>query len=131
MKHTSSQKWLWILTGAALIVAFLAFLPRKHGSLPDQLAGVWTSADPRYADRSFELTQSTVAFGTGGQAVDLYLISDVEKAPQGDKTLYEIHCHRMKGAKEKISFFYTLQDGGTIRFKNQTHIVWTKKETPD
>ncbi|MBW2108164.1 MAG: hypothetical protein JRI36_05790 [Deltaproteobacteria bacterium] len=125
------MKLTWIGIVVALVVAFIIFMPRKHDFVPEQLAGVWTTANPRYTGRSFELTKGTIVFGTGEQAKEVYFISDVDKAPQRNATLYEIRCYRKEGPEEKISFFYALRGSGEIRFKNQKHIIWKKKNLPD
>jgi hypothetical protein len=128
MKIKLPWNWHWMLAGIAGLVAFLVFVPAKRHYVPEELVGVWTSSDPRYADRSLELTRITVAFGTGTQTVDLYFVSDVEKTLQGNNILYTIRCHRLNGAQEQVSFYHALKNGGEIRFKNQQHIPWMKTE---
>ncbi len=82
------MKLRWIIMGGAiLLVAFLVFLPERPTPLPDELVGVWTTSHPKYADRYFDLTKTTVIFGTGKESIDTNVISNVEKTLQ-DKASY-------------------------------------------
>lgn len=119
------------MIAVAVITAFVVFKPKRNSALPAPLAGVWTTANPRYAGRSLELTRGTVAFGTGEQTVQVYFISDIKKTREDDGMLYEIHCHRKEGPDEKIFLVHTPQNGGQLRFKNQRHIVWEKNAPHD
>ena len=116
---TTKNKAKWIVLAVALLGPSLWLVPSSPKYVPEKLVGLWTSSDPRYADRSLELTRSAVIFGTGGVNLDVYFVSKVEKALHDHKTLYTIHCHREGEPEEKVYFFYTERNGGEITFKNQ------------
>jgi hypothetical protein len=119
----------WILVGLVIIaiVALSTFLLRKPTLFPDELVGVWMTSDPRYADRFLDLSKVTIIFGTGKDNIDIYFISNVEKTVQDKAILYTVHFHNQEGLEDKVSFYYDPQNSGTIRFKNQKQITWTRR----
>jgi hypothetical protein len=125
--ESMKMKLRWIIIGSAiLVVAFVLFLPERPKPLPDELVGVWTTSDPRYADRHLDLTKATIIFGTGKESIDTNFISNVEKRLQDKAILYTIYFHRVGGPEDRVSFYYDPANGGIIRFKNQEHIDWKK-----
>jgi len=54
----------------------------------------------------------------------------IEEDRKERKTLYVI-CYKNTARQEyKFSFYYDPANQGTIRFKNQREMVWTKKPLP-
>ena len=101
----------------------------RKTTIPEDLIGVWETTAPTYADRFFEITTRDVIFGTGENTSDTYPITKIkiEKDPVEQKTLYIICYKNMEGQEYKFSFYYDSANQGTIRFKNQKEMVWTKK----
>jgi hypothetical protein len=101
----------------------------RKATAPDHLMGVWETTAPDYADRFFEIKSDEVIFGTGEGKFDSYPITKVkiEEDRREQKTLYII-CYKNTARQEyKFSFYYDQANQGTIRFKNQKEMVWTKK----
>jgi hypothetical protein len=90
---------------------------------------VWETTAPTYADRLFEIKTGEVTFGTWENTFDTYPITKmkIEKDSKEQKTLYIICYKNTAGQEYKFSFYYDPANQGTIRFKNQKEMVWTKK----
>jgi hypothetical protein len=101
---------------------------KGKAAVPNDLIGVWETRDPDYADRPFEITADEVIFVTGEKSFDTYPITKIgmEKDLKEQRTLYII-CYKVSARQEyKFSFYYDPVNQGTIRFKNQKGMVWTK-----
>lgn len=119
-------KRVWMII--ICVMALSAFQCGGKGTVPEDLIGVWETSSPSYADRPFEITASEIIFGTGGNTFDTYPIAKTktEKDPAG-RTLYNIWYKNIGGKKYKFSFYYDPANQGTIKFKNQQEMVWTKR----
>jgi hypothetical protein len=118
---------VWIII-ICLMVLFVCRCGRKT-TVPEDLIGVWETTAPTYADRFFEIKTNEVIFGTGEEKFDTYPITKIriEKDHEEQKALYIIFYKNMEGGEYKFSFYYDPANQGTIRFKNQKEMVWTKK----
>ena len=118
---------VWIII-FCLMVLFLCQCGKKT-TVPEDLIGVWETTAPTYADRFFEIKTNEVIFSTGEEKFDTYPISKmkIEENRKEQKTLYIICYKNMAGQEYKFSFYYDSAHHGTIRFKNQSEMVWTKK----
>ncbi len=103
--------------------------PAGKMAVPEELIGVWETTAPTYADRFFEIKTDEVIFSTGEETFDTYPISKmkIDKDRKEQKPLYVI-CYKNTARQEyKFSFYYNPANQGTIRFKNQREMVWTRK----
>ena len=123
------MKLKWIVIPAVILVAVLIFVffPKKTKDIPENLIGKWTTSEPRYEDRFFEITKETLVYGLGGDKQDVYFISNLETRLEGNKLLYTLSCKDTNGLKFTRSFYYESLNGGVIKFKNQKNIEWMKK----
>jgi hypothetical protein len=124
MKH----KWIIISVFILIIVSIFMFYLKDNEGFPDCLIGRWTTSEPRYTDRFFELSKTTVTYGLGGDKKDVCVISSIEKSVQDNDTLYTINYHNIDGTEYTRSFYYYPANGGVIKFKNQKSIKWTKNK---
>jgi hypothetical protein len=120
------MKLKWIIIGIVVLVASIAFMYDRPTLVPDELIGVWATSNPKYADRSLELSRVTVVFGTSKESVHVYFVSNVKKTVLDSNTLYTVYFHRLEGTEDEVSFYYSPENGGVIQFKNQKHIKWIK-----
>jgi hypothetical protein len=120
-------KKVWIILSC--LVALAAFQCGGKGTVPENLIGVWETTFPNYADRFFEIRSNEILFGTGEGKFDTYPITKIkmEKDREGQKNLYLICYKNIEGKMYKFFFYYDPANQGTIRFKNQREMVWTKK----
>jgi hypothetical protein len=115
-----------------IIIVYLMVLAACQGggkaAVPVELIGVWETTAPTYADRFFEITAGEVMFGTGEEKFDTYPITKIkiEKDFKEQKAYYIIYYKNVEGQEYKFSFYYDPANQGTIRFKNQKEMVWTK-----
>jgi len=117
-----------ILAGAAatLLIFLAAWIwraPNKH--VPKELVGEWHTTDPNYADRTFELDPVCITFTTGGDTVSVGFIKEVKEVAEGSRILYTI-SYTVDDTPNEVSFYYDLNKGKVIWFKNQERVVWRK-----
>lgn len=94
-------------------------------SMPEDLIGVWKTADKRYANRYFELSADRIIFSTGGWGVTAHPIDRIEEHHENGQTLYILYYPTEEGDPSQLSFYYdSIQS--VIRFKNQAQFEWVK-----
>ena len=65
------MKIAYLVLGLITIVALIVFVPDKPTYLPVELSDVWISDHPDYADRTLDLSEVTMVFGTSDETVDV------------------------------------------------------------
>ncbi len=98
-----------------------------NSTVPEKLLGVWKTAHSKYADRFIEIKKDFVIFGQGGEKIELHALADSHETWEGKSILYSISHLNHEGQRYTFAFYYDPTDGGTIRFKNQKQIIWTKE----
>jgi hypothetical protein len=93
--------------------------------MPEDLIGVWKTADKRYVDRYFELNADRVIFSTGGWGVTAHPIDRIEEHRENGNILYIIYYPSEEGDESLFSFYYDPTQS-VIRFKNQEQFEWVK-----
>ncbi len=128
MKQLLLNKIVWIPSGALFLIwmasLFLCSPDTRVGL--DEFDGVWKTTAENYDDRFFEISDSTITFGTGDATQDIYFIHAVTKSAEDQGTVYTISYDNIEGTKFKISFYYQPSHGGVIYFKNQKDVKWTR-----
>jgi hypothetical protein len=125
----TSGKLRWLQLGAVAALAVLLythFNPREV-RVPSQLVGTWTTSDPQYANRSLEIGQESITFGTGPGTESTGFVEDVRFSAVDGKTLYTISYSSPDGPG-RLSFYFGDDGGRTIRLRNQEQIVWKKSD---
>ena len=103
----------------------------------DEFQGVWKTTAVNYEDRFFEISSSTITFGTGNGKQDVYYIRAATKRIEGNDAVYTIAYDNIEGTEFKLCFYYHRSREGVIQFKNQRDIEWTRvnsrqgQELPD
>jgi len=126
MKH----KWIIISVFILIIVSIFIFYAKEDKGFPDSLIGRWTTSEPRYKDRFFELSKVTFTYGLGEDKIDVHFISSIEKSVQDNNTLYTINYHNIDGIKYTRSFYYYPANGGVINLKTRRVLSGLKRRTP-
>lgn len=118
----------WLKAGVVLALALLVyvFFKPRHVHMPTELVGTWVTSNDAYADRSLEIGQESITFGTGPGSETTGFVEDIQSTPADGKVLYTI-SYSSDGAPGTISLYYATDDGETVRLKNQELIVWKKK----
>ncbi len=96
---------------------------------PSYLVGVWETKTDGYADQHMFVDQTRIGFGTSALAADGYVITKVDESREGSQTLFVLSYQDAEQAKFQLAFFYDPAGGGRIIFKNQDHLIWTKRAT--
>jgi len=127
------KQWAWTAVAAAVLIgAPLAWVkwPRT-AEIPDGAVGVWTTLSPRYADRSFRLTKTTLTIHLGPQDSTFHPIVRVEadEDQEEDATHYTVFYEYYRDIYE-FNFLYDVDPDTTIRFLNQREMIW-RKQTPE
>ncbi len=121
-----------IFIAVALCTTFWGCSFHRVVSMPEDLIGVWKTAEKNYADRYFELQADRVIFSTGGWGVTAHPIDRIEERRENGKTFYIIYYPNEESEEYQFSFYYDPVQS-VIRFKNQEQFEWVKwvEETID
>ncbi len=99
------------------------------GMLPPELVGHWTTVSAAYHGRFLELSPTYVIIGAGEQgSPDVQTVDRVDALPADGGTLYTIHATTREGLHNQIVLQFNPREGGEIRIKNQTEVVWKRVE---
>ena len=109
-----------------ILMLLLGCQSRKATAVPDELVGVWKTLNEQYSDRTFEITRTSIVFGTGGGRLDSYPIAAAEQAREGDALLYTIVYLNEVRQEYRFIFYFEPSNGGVIRWKNKRDIEWAK-----
>lgn len=120
----------WALVTFALVVGaavFFGLQGRARDRLPLGARGQWVTADPRYANRAFDLDSGEVAFHTGAGAAALtrHAISALTVRPDGKRKRVTL-TYEADGAPMELAFWFESDTASIIRFVHQPDIVWTR-----
>jgi hypothetical protein len=112
--------------GRGLLVAagLVAALGCGHEPVPTELIGSWTSDDPRYADRSFEIGAETIAFGFGG---GLRMAYRARGSDALDGALYQLYYDSPGEPERALSL--RIATPGHLRIENHSEL-WTRTGAP-
>lgn len=92
---------------------------------PPAILGRWTTTDPRYADRAFEITKETVYIHQGGNNFAAYAVKGFQITVANDDDPVHSVVYVDDAAEEyEFRFYVSSEDGGVIRFTNQREMVW-------
>ena len=105
------------LLGGALAACSEASAP------PEELLGVWSTEYPDYADRAFEITDTSVTFFQGEGRSSKHRLVGVEREELPGRVMYTLK-HDLEGAT--VGFEFEYKDPGEIRLINQEHMVWKR-----
>ncbi len=112
-----------------VLVGTLAVRPTEEPSIPvpAELIGWWNAADLRYAGSGFRITTSTLTLHVPDSGPRVRRIEAVRVKPDGNDRLYEIDYALASGT---IFFNFKYSQDGTIRFPNQSGMVWRRGGNP-
>jgi hypothetical protein len=116
------------VSGVLLLAAGFVKQDAGTNKLPPTVFGEWVTSNPRYANRSFWLSEQEVRFhlGADGGAVDAYKIKTVTQRLVNDTTYFTINY--LQGDKTvTFGIGYVSRPSPAIRFVNQHELVWTLK----
>lgn len=121
-----------IITAVAVLIGgiFVFWAARKDmrkETVPDYLNGIWISAAPAYHERYLEISDVSLIFATGPATVTEYFITNLTTAAQGKEILFTFDCKDLENTTYQFLLTYQPDNGGTLSFKNQPQVKWTKE----
>jgi hypothetical protein len=125
-RHTTI---LLTVAGAMLAGLIYTVVVRDQAiSCPNELIGAWITSAKGYEDGMLVFSKTGVAFSVGAEHLDAQAVRRIEVMPEGPLTLYTVVYGDSRSDEQTLSFYYHTNNQ-TITFKNQSHLVWTRKAT--
>ena len=119
---------LVVLGVLALIVVFRALIEKPDGeirTMPDRIQGAFVTANPEYSDRYLEIGSEFITFGTGGVNSRRYEVTGFDETRDVEgRELDTVYFRDVDGSKFRREFYFTLENGKRLVFKNQPEVVW-------
>ncbi|MHC9063042.1 hypothetical protein ACYX34_10170 [Nitrospira sp. CMX1] len=95
-------------------------------SCPNELVGAWVTSAKGYENSMLVFTTNGVSFSVGFEHLDAQAMRRIEVSAEGPRTLYTITYGDSRSDEQTLSFYYHSKDH-TLTFKNQAHLIWTRK----
>ncbi|NGZ95714.1 MAG: hypothetical protein CV089_06215 [Nitrospira sp. WS110] len=126
-RSTRSTKILLTVAGLMLVGLIYSVVVRDPlVSCPNELIGAWVTSAKGYEDGMLVFSKTGVAFSVGIEHLDAQAVRRLDATPDGPRTLYTVVYGDSRRDEQTLSFYYHTKDQ-TITFKNQAHLVWTRK----
>lgn len=123
----TSTTVLIAITGLLLIGLIYSVVVRDTPvSCPNELVGVWITAANGYENGMPVSSKTGVSFSVDFEDLDARAMRRIDVSAEGPRTLYTIVYGDSRSDEQTLSFYYHTKDQ-TITFKNQAHLVWTRK----
>ena len=125
----SSKSTHILLTVAGLMVVGLIYSVIANDpeiSCPNELIGAWVTEAKGHEEGMLVFSKTGVAFSAGGEHLDAQVVRRLDATPEGPRTVYTVVYGVSQKDEQTLSFYYHTTDQ-TITFKNQAHLVWTRK----
>ena len=120
---------MWSIPRVSCLLALwlCAACTSQPESTPSHLLGVWQTTAEGYTDRYMFINEHRIGFGTSAVTADGYVITQIDESREGTNTLFVLSYQGEDQTKYQLAFFYEPAAGGRIIYKNQDHLVWTRK----
>jgi hypothetical protein len=126
-RSTQSTKMLLTVAGLMLVGLIYSVVVRDPDvSCPNELIGAWVTSAKGYEEGMLVFSKTGVAFSVGIEHLDARAVRRLDATPDGPRTLYTVVYGDSRRDEQTLSFYYDTKDQ-TITFKNQAHLVWTRK----
>lgn len=124
---TKSTKILLTVAGLMLVGLVYSVVARNpEVACPNELVGAWVTEAKGYEQGMLVFSKTGVAFSVGIEHLDAQVVRRIDATPDGPRTLYTVVYGDSRRDEQTLSFYYHTKDQ-TITFKNQAHLVWTRK----
>ncbi len=118
-----------LLVTAGLMLIGLIYSVVVHNepvACPNELVGAWITSAKGYENGMLVFTKTGVSFSVGFEHLDAQAMRHIDVNTEGPRTLYTIIYGDSRSEEQTLSFYYHIKEQ-TITFKNQAHLVWTRK----
>lgn len=124
---SKSTTVLLTIAGLMLVGLIYSMVVRDLAvSCPSELLGAWITSAKGYEEGMLVFTKTGVSFSVGAEHLDAQAVRRIDASAEGPRTLYTIVYGDSRKDEQTLSFYYDTK-GQTITFKNQSHLVWTRK----
>ena len=124
---SKSTTVLLVVAGLMLVGLIYSVVVRDPAvSCPNELLGAWITSAKGYEEGMLVLTKTGVSFSVGAEHLDAQAVRRIEASAEGPRILYTIVYGDSRKDEQTLSFYYDTKNQ-TITFKNQSHLVWTRK----
>lgn len=127
---TTRRRPAILVMAAMALVAGAAGAPplmqamRSSLAPPKGLHGIWTTPAQRYAGRSFEVSDTSLRLGVGGQDAT-YPIADVRRRDSSNAAIYTI---RYRDGESTLEFALAIGPDSVGHIRNLPSVGWRKVE---
>lgn len=115
----------WICFGIVLFVLAGGCRP-ANAPMPDYLIGEWRTSATTHAGSTMELTKDLVRFQGKDDTVVTGKIVNFVTIQEKTATYHRISYVDLDKNEYRLDIIYNPANGGTMRFKNQPGLVWTR-----
>ena len=129
IEQPSNKSTMVLMTIAGLMLVGLIYsivMRDPAVACPNELVGAWITSAKGYEEGMLVITKTGVAFSVGADHLDAQAVRRIDASAEGPRTLYTIVYGDSRKDEQTLSFYYDTK-GQTITFKNQSHLVWTRK----
>ncbi len=127
LPSNKSTTVLLVISGLLLVALIYSVVVRDQPvSCPNELLGSWMTTAQGYEEGMLVFTRTGLSFSVGFEHLDAQAIRHIDVSAEGPRTLYTIVYGNSRSDEQTLSFYYHTTDQ-TITFKNQSHLVWTRK----
>jgi hypothetical protein len=131
------KSWRWLGVGFAALLIFVVVFDAagirgaKVDESPKEIIGAWVTSDPRYQDRTLEITRYRILFRNPHTRASANHIQEIKKYREGTRTLYEIVYLDNEKLVNRITFYHSQgKSGEIIQLKHQEKMNWTRALLP-
>ncbi|MCS6318892.1 MAG: hypothetical protein H8K05_14190 [Nitrospira sp.] len=120
---------MWAISRVSCLLALwlCAACTSEPAATPSYLLGVWQTKAEGYTDQEMFIDEHRIGFGASADTADRYVITQIEERREGAKRLFVVSYQGADRTKFRLAFFYNPSGDGTIVYKNQDHLVWTRR----
>ncbi len=124
---SKSTTVLLTIAGLMLVGLIYSIVGRDPAvSCPNELLGAWITSAKGYEEGLLVITKTGVAFSVGAEHLDAQAVRRIDASVEGRRTSYTIVYGDSRKDEQTLVFYYDTKNQ-TITFKNQSHLVWTRK----
>jgi hypothetical protein len=126
-KPSYTRKLVTVLCFLTLVAAGVGIAPQLAGSdkVPAELVGRWTTYDPRYEDRYFELRpDAMILLASVGEGTE-YAVRRVQRSQISQGSTYVINAYSERGGEYILTLDYRDAEQ-TIALGNPAHVLWRR-----
>jgi len=120
--------WAILQVSCLLALWLCAACTSEPAAAPSYLVGVWQTQASGYADQHMFIDEHRIGFGTSALTADGYVITKIDERREGAKSFFIVSYQGADETHYQLAFFYEPAGGGRIVYKNQDHLVWTRKD---